>query len=399
MKHLISLAVVVLLGTQVAWAVDTRFKLPPDLSPLKARLVPAKETYTLDPTQKGADFRKRLREDAAQGNVIRGGGFQRQIQIQAMPVPLPAPAPAPQPVPVPRNARGVRRVPVPAVPDKPEQPKAPGQKEAGKPEAKGGSEPKKEDKKDAKDGDIQVEGNVQGVIIISDGQGNTTVKELVPNEEKKEGKKPQKEEEKKADKKDVPAKEDKKDAGDKKKDDRAKDPNNQPNAGGFKIQAQGGQIQVQGRIQVQGGIQIGPPQVQIMVLGGPQRPLPPEVDMELELRNTSGREMTLVVGHGRSQLALSLDGPGAATVNGGLPGTYEGRREIKLAPDQVHKIPVKRLQHGAGGQAGSYWTEPGDYTLSATYKLTVKADSDSQKDRQIEVTSPPVKIKVVEAGK
>lgn len=376
MKRLLAAAVIVLLGSAWAGAGDTRVTLPPDLAPLKARLVVAKGTYTLDPAQKGAEFRKKLQEAPAQnapnGIRIQGG----QIQIQAVPLPGPAPAPAPVPVPGRRGGRRIGGVPIQPVPQAPKAPApAEGKKDEGKKDDKGA-------KKEKKDDDVQVQGNVQGVIVLSDGQGKTVVKDIVPNEEKK------------ADKKDQPAKDGKKQDG--KQEDKGKKQKEQPNVQEFKIQAQGGQIQIQGHIQVQGGVPGGPPQVQIFVVGAPQRPLPPEVDLVLELTNTSGREMTLLVGGGRSQLDLKLDGPGAITVPGGGSMHVEPRSEVKLAPGAVHKVPIKRLQHGRYGQSGSYWTEPGQYKLTATYKALVKATSEKEKDKPIEATASPATIKVVE---
>ena len=391
MRRLLGAAVIVLLGTSWAGAVDTRLTLPPDLAPLKARLVVNKDTYTLDPAQKGAEFRKKLRQLPAQ-NAPGGIQIQRgRIQIRAVP------APAPVPMPGQKGAQRFRRIQVQPAPPNLKKPGAADEKKETKKEeaddknkrdAKDAKGPKKENKDD-----VQVQGNVQGVIIISDGQGNTVVKDIVPNEEKKEEKKDHpakdgKQEDQDKDKKD------KKDAKDTKKDDKAK--KDQQDVQEFKIQAQGGQIQIQGRMQIQGGVPGGPPQVQVFVLGGPQRPLPPEVDMVLELTNASDREMTLLVGGGRSQLELKLDGPGAVTVTSGGAARVEGRREVKLAPGAVHKIPVQRLQHGRHGQAGSYWTEPGQYKLTATYKARIKATSDKEKDKPVEVTAPPVKVKVVE---
>ncbi len=107
--------------------------------------------------------------------------------------------------------------------------------------------------------------------------------------------------------------------------------------------------------------------------------------------------MTLLVGPGQSHVDLKLEGPGAVTISGGASFVMEGRREVKLAPNGVHKVPIKRLEHGPNGQSASYWTEPGEYTLTATFKARQKAESDAHQDKPIEVTAPAVKIKVVEA--
>lgn len=392
MKRLIGATLVVLGPAVAALAVDTRMNIPADLSPLRARVVLNKDTYTLDPAQKGAEFRKKLREMPVQGGIGPNGVIQ-PIQIQAVPVPAPAPAPVPVPA---RRARPIQALPVPAIEDKPDAPdkKAPDAEKARPQESRDAPEKKDPPNSGQKDIDVKAQGAVQGVIIIGDGQGGVIVKDILPDEDKNEAKK-----EKQAEKKAEPGKDDKtpadrkEDKKDTKKEEKLKD----EDEGTFRIQAQGGQIQIQGRIQVQGGAPGGPAQVQIIVGGaGPQRPLPPEVDMELEIRNTTGRELTLLVGPGQSHVDLKLEGPGAETVSGGVPMLIEGRRELKLGPDSVHKVPVKRLQHGPNGQKASYWTEPGEYTLTATFKAVQKATAEGQPDKPIEVTAPAVKIKVVE---
>ncbi len=388
MARLIVALVAASWGASVGLAADTRVVIPQDFSPLKARLVLGKATYTLDPGQQGAEFRKKLREAPAQaGRAL----IQPNIQIQAVPIP------ARRAVPLPPKARRAKKIPLRPDPAGKAPPKAQGESKRGESEseeedATKAAEPaktkteraedKKAEKKDGGDLDVKVEGEVQGVIIVDDGQGNRVVKDILP------GDKPVRKEA-------APARDEKGGAksGEKKEGERAKDGEEDANGQGFRIQAQGGRIQIQGRIQMQGGVPGGPPQVQIFALGqGPQRPLPPEVDMQLEVRNTSGREMTLLVGRGRSEVELKLDGPGAMTVQGGLPAIVERPNEITLGPDKVHTIAIRRLQHGPNGGKGSYWTEPGEYTLTATFKAREKTESGETSP--IEVTSPPVKIKV-----
>jgi hypothetical protein len=155
---------------------------------------------------------------------------------------------------------------------------------------------------------------------------------------------------------------------------------------------------------------------------------PPRVDVDLllELKNTSAREIKIwIVGDLRDEtrqnggdyvtLKLDLQGPGA--VNALV-------REVKtkpltppptvhaVAPGKTWTLPITSLCHGTHGIAHrsehrSYWTRAGDYTLTATFKTAVSPKPDGAKETRwahfeggfVTVTTAPVKLKVVEKGK
>jgi hypothetical protein len=74
---------------------------------------------------------------------------------------------------------------------------------------------------------------------------------------------------------------------------------------------------------------------------------------------------------------------------------------ITLAPGKTHALPIKGLMTNRLNRDGtaSYWTEPGDYTLIATYKTAVSPVPEGAKDNgtgfgAVTVISAPVKLKV-----
>jgi hypothetical protein len=155
---------------------------------------------------------------------------------------------------------------------------------------------------------------------------------------------------------------------------------------------------------------------------------PPKVDVDLvlELKNTSDKEIKIwIVGDLRTEksqaggdyvtLELVLQGPGALNVPGveiaKTPATPPPTVQA-IAPGKTWSLPVTSLCYGTHGVAlhrtnRSCWTEPGDYTLTATFKTAVSPKPEGAKETTwahfegglVTVTTPPVKLKVVEKGK
>jgi hypothetical protein len=98
-------------------------------------------------------------------------------------------------------------------------------------------------------------------------------------------------------------------------------------------------------------------------------PPPPDVDLVLEITNTSDREIQIWTGGDPFQINLQLKGPGALTEKVNRIFTLEFRMpEAKaLKPGAKLTIPIKTLAFGMRGQSEyAYWTKPGDYLLTAT---------------------------------
>jgi hypothetical protein len=131
-------------------------------------------------------------------------------------------------------------------------------------------------------------------------------------------------------------------------------------------------------------------------------PKPPAVEMAVELANTSDKEVQFWVAGDPVQLTLSLKGPGAVTVTPRLAMTREFRvpRPMALAPGKTHTVAITSLQYGFRGVSQqAYWTQPGEYTLTAGLSTAISPVPPGLKaDRggfaRVTLTSEPVKIKV-----
>jgi RNA polymerase sigma factor (sigma-70 family) len=142
-------------------------------------------------------------------------------------------------------------------------------------------------------------------------------------------------------------------------------------------------------------------------------PATPVVDLELEFRNSGDKEFTFVVGGSNPDipLLLKLEGPGAVNVTlpaQNAPIARAPFTQVTLAPGKTHTLPITSLMTKRLGRDGtaSYWLEPGDYTLTATYKTAVSPAPAGSKDGaellmqgfpgfgQVTVITAPVKLKV-----
>jgi hypothetical protein len=117
---------------------------------------------------------------------------------------------------------------------------------------------------------------------------------------------------------------------------------------------------------------------------------PPAVDLTFQITNTTDKDVTISVGGDDSQINLVLDGPGAITANNNVAMTREFRRgkPVLVAAGKTADVKISSLAYGMRGISKyAYWTEVGDYTITAT--LTYGIDS-----KQGTVTSGSAKVKV-----
>jgi RNA polymerase sigma factor (sigma-70 family) len=140
-------------------------------------------------------------------------------------------------------------------------------------------------------------------------------------------------------------------------------------------------------------------------------PLPPAVDLVLEVRNTSDKEVQFFTLPDLAEVKLGLKGPDTLTVQ--MQGPFQLDRRlpppIRLAPGKVFTRPIRSLNHGHRDiEFRSYWLAPGDYTLTArfhTAMLPAPAGAVLYDGRLgepqlrgfgvVTVTTPPLKLKVV----
>jgi ferric-dicitrate binding protein FerR (iron transport regulator) len=121
---------------------------------------------------------------------------------------------------------------------------------------------------------------------------------------------------------------------------------------------------------------------------------PPEVDLALELRNTTDSEMRVEVAGPRTELRLALQGPGVKVTQAHEEPSQAAKAEtVTLKPGQSHTLRITRLEDGPpGARRQLYWTEPGDYTLTA--RITTVTSSPGLGERRITARSAPVTIHV-----
>lgn len=130
-------------------------------------------------------------------------------------------------------------------------------------------------------------------------------------------------------------------------------------------------------------------------------PPPPAVDLQVEILHIGEGEAEIWLGGDDSCLTLELVGPGPITVSNTGPFTADVKYSspIKLAAGDRHVLPLKHLFHGFRGyQSQSYWTEPGEYLLTAHYQLGSPAQSPVEVYQKPpsgpELSSAPVRIEV-----
>jgi hypothetical protein len=136
-------------------------------------------------------------------------------------------------------------------------------------------------------------------------------------------------------------------------------------------------------------------------------PDPPKVDLVLEFKNTGKEEIKFLIGSDGAEPMLELKGEGAVTVD--LGPNVSGRRsirpkEITLAASKTYEWPIQSLKSLSftRPQHQSYWTEAGEYTMTADVMTQVSPVPKGAKDKgdgfaDVKVISAPLKVNVVES--
>jgi hypothetical protein len=130
-------------------------------------------------------------------------------------------------------------------------------------------------------------------------------------------------------------------------------------------------------------------------------PPAPAVDLVLELTNTSDKDVMVWIGGDPTQIILNLKGPSAVSVSPLRPFTTEFRapRPVTLGPGKTTSLPIASLSYGFRGQASqAYWTEPGEYTLTASFTTGISPAPPGTKEEagfgKVTLTAAPVQLKV-----
>src|SRR5262249_41734468 len=141
-------------------------------------------------------------------------------------------------------------------------------------------------------------------------------------------------------------------------------------------------------------------------LGTGKLPPAPTVEMTLELTNTSDKEVQIWSKGDPVSVNLELKGPGAESVTPrqAFSRIFHVPTPMALAPGKTLSVPVTSLPHGFRGIAQrAYWTEPGEYTLTASFATALSpaptgTKADDKGFGRVTIRSEPVTIKV-EAAK
>jgi hypothetical protein len=136
---------------------------------------------------------------------------------------------------------------------------------------------------------------------------------------------------------------------------------------------------------------------------GEDLPEPPALDIQCELRNTGKEDIVVSIGGDATTLSLELTGPGALMTPTNYVHTEELRASmyVSLAPGEGTKIIIRKLAYGHRNDSNfAYWTKPGEYRLTVSYRTGVKpAPVGSEKfdgSGLVTITAAPVVVKVAE---
>jgi hypothetical protein len=130
--------------------------------------------------------------------------------------------------------------------------------------------------------------------------------------------------------------------------------------------------------------------------GGTQFP-PPEVDLVLELKNPTDKPIVILVDADSGALMLKLEGPGAITTTGQQIFTREFRlgKRVEIPAGKTYEMPIKALKFGFRGLAEhAYWTEPGKYTLGATFRWPDPAGEAGGESKSWQAVAAPIELTV-----
>jgi hypothetical protein len=128
----------------------------------------------------------------------------------------------------------------------------------------------------------------------------------------------------------------------------------------------------------------------------------PQVDMALELTNTSDGDVQVWITGTPVKMMLELKGPGAVSVTPRqfFPAIFILPKPVTLKAGKSQTLPIATLSYGRRGvEHRAYWTEPGEYSLKASFITGINPPPKGvQPDKggfgKVTITSEPIKIKI-----
>ena len=122
--------------------------------------------------------------------------------------------------------------------------------------------------------------------------------------------------------------------------------------------------------------------------------------MVLELTNTSSHELKFTIGGDGNEVGLNITGDGVVfyPTDPRDPISLELRlgTVVTLAPGKTYALPITSLRSGFRGMNRAYWTEPGEYKVTASFMTPISpAPKGAEKAfGSAIVTSEPITVKV-----
>jgi len=125
-----------------------------------------------------------------------------------------------------------------------------------------------------------------------------------------------------------------------------------------------------------------------------QLPAPPEVNLVLEIHNSTDHPIRLRFDDPNAELRLTLSGNGALRVNGARGADpFAGLSVVRLAAGATFYLPIERLIGGSRQQpVFLYWTAPGQYRLRAVLRIPTES-SDGKKLTTISGLAVPIRVR------
>jgi hypothetical protein len=107
--------------------------------------------------------------------------------------------------------------------------------------------------------------------------------------------------------------------------------------------------------------------------GDPGLPEPVAVELDLVITNNTKSDVRVRTAGAVPRLALTLTGPGAVEGKTTTRGPKTRVTYTVLRPGQSVTVPVNSLSSrpSASGYTRQYWSEPGEYSLSATFYTSI----------------------------
>lgn len=122
----------------------------------------------------------------------------------------------------------------------------------------------------------------------------------------------------------------------------------------------------------------------------------PKVDLTLEISNPTDKEVSIWIGGDDSRLSLELKGPGAVSMLLTKRQTADIKisKAIAIPAGKTYSRPITDLAYPHPRQNSQwYWTSPGEYTVSATWKLGPPFGA----GKGINLAAAPIKLQVTTA--